>query len=363
MSAVIQSRRELFDLFQRRIQGTHEQLSEEQELEHRQNMLKSFVIESNISAEELPQQTEATESRKVDHALREIKFHNDDDDLIFYLDYDDQRFWTLYTLEKSKPAKKVVDGFMTGVNNGLDYVWFPEELQTEIAGMGEFRGVGVRYKADKVFPKEYIEDNFDFGDLSLQTRGKGTKQLYDKLSSDEELQSFLSIASVGIRRRINGSFVIERIQNNGQFTTRGGDSLQLHLDLLETIRDRYAELLQRIEENHRISYSSREGGTAIDGSPLIIEMNNEIEDIEQFLDGLISAKNPLRLWGAKTQLDVDYYKVKGVDLHNSDKYTLEITPSWLRLYLPTDACGNTALRIYSNIQRYYDSEAKMVGIE
>lgn len=364
MSVAIESRRELFDFFQRRVEGTHEQLSEEQELEHQQNMLKSFVIESNISAEELGEHTDLTDHREVDYALEELRFRNGDNgELTFYLDHENPRFWTLYTLEKSRPAKEVINGFMTGVSNGLDYVWFPEELQNEISTMGEFRGLGVKYKADEVFPEEYIKEEFDFGDLSLQTRGRGTRNLYEKLSSDEELQSFLSVSSVGIRREVNGSFVIERISNDGQFTTRGGDSIQLHLDTLETIRDRYAELLRNIEENHRISYPSHEGGTRVEGSPLIIELNNEIKDIEQFISGLVSSKNPLRLWGAKSKLDEDYYKVKGVDLHNSDKFTIEVTPEWLRLYLSEDACGNTALRIYANIQRYYDSEASMVGVE
>jgi hypothetical protein len=51
--------------------------------------------------------------------------------------------------------------------------------------------------------------------------------------------------------------------------------------------------------------------------------------------------------------------VKGVDLHNNDKYTMEICPEWIRLYLGKNACGNTALRIYSNLQRHYDSGATM----
>ena len=122
----------------------------------------------------------------------------------------------------------------------------------------------------------------------------------------------------------------------------------------------YADRLAIIEENHRISYPSRQHGRTIEGSPVVIQLSDEIEDIKQFVDSIVSAKNPLRLWGAKTQLDDDYWKVKGVDLHNNDKYTMEISPSWIRLYLNDDACGNTALRINAHLQRHFDSQAELM---
>jgi hypothetical protein len=132
---------------------------------------------------------------------------------------------------------------------------------------------------------------------------------------------------------------------------------------VEEIKNRYADLLQRIEKHHRISYESKEHGTGIDGTPLVIELDNEIEDVREFIENIITAKNPLRLWGAKTKLDDQYWKVKGIDLHNNDKYTMEICPEWIRLYLDEEACGNTALRIYANLQRHYDSNAVMEVLE
>jgi len=82
-----------------------------------------------------------------------------------------------------------------------------------------------------------------------------------------------------------------------------------------------------------------------------------VENLKEFSDSFTSATKPLRLWGVGTWLADDYYKIRGTDLHNNDSFTLEIKRDWVRLYLPDDACGNTALRIFSNIQRYYDAEA------
>lgn len=355
----IQSRRDLFDVFQHTIEGTYDELIEDQELKPGQTMLKTFLIESNVTPEELRKRVDIVEAREVDFELQEFVIERNGSTYTFFLDSEDPRFWTLYTLEESEDAKNVVRDMVSGVKNGLDYAWMPVEQQRDIMDMGEFRDVGVSYDADDVFSEGYIEDRLDFGDLSVRSSGRGTSTLFDILDSHEELSSFLSLSSVGIKRQVGGSFVLERVTHNGRFTTSGGDSIQLHLDTVEEIKDRYAGLLRRIEENHRVSYESKEHGTGLDGTPLVIELDNDIEDVREFIENTITAKNPLRLWGAKTRLDDEYWKVKGVDLHNNDKYTIEICPKWIRLYLGEEACGNTALRIYSNIQRHYDSGATM----
>jgi hypothetical protein len=359
----IQSRRDLFDVLQHTIEGTYDELVGDQELQPGQTMLKTFLIESNVTPAELRDRVDIAEAREVDFDLQELVVKRNGSSYTFFLDSEDSRFWTLYTLEESEDAKKVVADMISGVRNGLDYTWMPVEQQRDIMDMGEFRDVGVSYDADDVFSEDYIEDRLDFGDLSVRSSGKGTGTLFDILDSHEELSSFLSLSSVGIKRQVGGSFVIERVTHNGRFTTSGGDSIQLHLDTVDEIKERYATPLRKIEENHRLSYDSLEHGTGIDGTPLVIQLDNEIEDVREFAENVITAKNPLRLWGAKTQLDDQYWKVKGVDLHNNDKYTMEICPEWIRLYLGEEACGNTTLRIYSNIQRHYDSGATMEVLE
>lgn len=359
----IQSRRDFFDILQHTIEGTYDELVEEQELRPGQTMLKTFLIESNIRPGELRERVDIAEAREVDYDLQELVIRRNGSNYTLFLDSEDSRFWTIYTLEEAGDAMKVIGEMVSGVWNGLDYTWMPVEQQRDIMDMGEFRDVGVSYDAAEVFSDDFIEERLAFGDLSVRSSGKGTAALFDILDSQNELSSFLSLSSVGIRRQIGDSFIIERVTHNGRFTTSGGDSIQLHLDTVEEIKERYATLLGKIEENHRVSYQSLEHGTGMDGAPLVIELDAIIEDVQEFIENTITAKNPLRLWGAKTQLDDQYWKVKGIDLHNNDKFTMEICPEWIRLYLGEEACGNTALRIYSNIQRHYDSGATMEVLE
>jgi hypothetical protein len=35
--------------------------------------------------------------------------------------------------------------------------------------------------------------------------------------------------------------------------------------------------------------------------------------------------------------------------------TFEASPKFVRLYLPSGACGNTVIRFFTNLQHYYDS--------
>jgi len=364
-------RRELYEHFQHVIGGTYDQLLEEQKLNYKQNMLKSFLVESNINPDTLEEKFEHVTVGKVDYSLFEVLVNTSSDEdeeefLTFYLDSQDERFWTFYSIEKSRPAKDSMEDLIMSERSGLDYLWFPAQLQRYFTTLGEFQGAGINYDAEEVFSEEYIEDYLPFGELSIQSSGRGTSWLLDALS-EAELKRFMSLSSVKIRQEMDDGVVIERIDNNGRITTRAGDDIQAHLSFVETIRELYANLIRGIEEEGRIGYPIREieskegerhsSGQSIEGTPIVINLANSIDSLKQFADSFTSATKPLRLWGVGSWLADDYYKVRGTDLHNNDSFTLEIKRDWIRLYLPDDACGNTALRIFSNIQRYYDAEA------
>jgi hypothetical protein len=365
-------RRQLYEHFQHVIEGTYDQLLENQKLNYKQNMLKSFLVETNIEPTSLEEQFEHVTVEKVDYSLFEVltETSSDEDEeeeiLTFYLDSQDKRFWTFYSIEKSRPAKDAMEDLIMTEQSGLDYLWFPAQLQRYLTKLGEFQGAGINYDAEDVFSEEYINEYLPFGELSIQSSGQGTSWLLDALS-DADLKRFMSLSSVKIRREMAEGVVIERIDNNGRITTRGGDAIQVHLSFVETIRELYADLIRGIEEEGRIGYPIREiepkegekysSGQSVEGTPIVINLANSVENLKEFADSFTSATKPLRLWGVGTWLADDYYKIRGTDLHNNDSFTLEIKRDWIRLYLPDDACGNTALRIFSNIQRYYDAEA------
>ncbi len=353
------NRVEFFDYLETNMRRTSKQLEEDGRLEYKHNMLKSIILESNIDLDQFTRMYELERVARLDDTLHQLRYRTNGHASSFFIDSRDPRFWYIFTFDESQAVVRMVNNFMSSVRNGLDHLWFSGEFQKELSTLGVFKGMGVKFKANKVFPEEYLEKRFRLSDLSIRSWGEGTKRLFETLSESRELRNFIPLSNIGIKRVVNGDFVAEDIKYDGSFTTRGGNSIQLHLDLLDTIRDRYKSLLGRIEARYRIGYRTTNGRASVMGRPLVIGLNNEIDDIDYFIDHIVSAKNPFRLWGLKSRLANDYFKVKGIDLHNGDNYTMEVTPEWIRLYLDERACGNTALRIFANIQRYYDSTATM----
>jgi len=360
-TAPFSNRREVLDLFQARLENTHEALVEDLELEFGQNMLKTHIIESNIKPDELFDSHDAvTNVDRIDTDLYFVEVTSDYGNGSIFLDTIDERFWSLYSMEDSEFTGNAVNEMLSREGSGLDRMWLPSKQVEAIAEMGEFEGVGLTYDADDVFPEEFIEDHLLFGDLSVNTSGHGARRLYSLLKESEDIEKFLSLSNVQIRRDVGGDFVRERVTNDGAFTTRGGSNIELHIETVRQIKQDYKDVLDTIETNHLLGGSDREHGIRTEGTPVVIEFTERVENIETFLEHVVNARDPFRLWGHVDQLQEGYYKVDGVDMHNGDKFSMEMTNEWIRLYLYEEACGNTALRIFTNLQHFYDPSASLV---
>ncbi|MDY6778576.1 MAG: hypothetical protein SVU32_07965 [Candidatus Nanohaloarchaea archaeon] len=360
-TAPFSSRRDVLDLFQARLENTHQDLLEDLELEVGRNMLKTHIIETNISVSELFQSYDKIQDvEEIDSNLYFIDLEGSYGTGSVFLDTLDDRFWSLYSMEDSEFTNKAVSDMLSREGSGLDRMWIPRKQVETMSDMGEFEGVGITYDADDVFPEEFIDDHLLFGDLSLDTSGHGARRLYSLLKESDDIEKFLSLSNVQIRRNVGGDFVRERITNDGAFTTRGGTSIQLHIETVNRVKQNYHEVIEAIESNHMMGGSDRPHGVRAEVSPVIIEFSEAVDNVETFLNHIVNARDPFRLWGHIQELQEGYYKVDGVDMHNGDKFSIEMTPEWIRLYLYEGGCGNTALRIFTNLQHYYDPSSTLV---
>lgn len=349
----------MLQIFESRLQNTHSDLVEQTELEFGRNMLKTALIESNIQPDGILQNDDVKNHFEVESNLYILEIENTDGEGFLFLDVHDTRFWIFYSLSKSDFFNRAIDDLLREEGAGLDRLWLPTGQVEEIGKTGKYEGVKISYGADQVFPEDFIEDNLEFSDLDIDSSGKNSKKLYEILKNSEGIDNFLALSRIKIRREIEDEFVRESITNEGSFTTRGGTDIELHIATVEQIKNRYAQLLQRIEENHIIDAEQRPHGGRAQGSPVIIRLSQEVPDIERFLSHVVNAQDPFRLWGHIREISENYYKVDGVDMHNGDKLAIEMSPEWMRLYFYNNACGNTALRIFTNIQQYYDPAANL----
>jgi len=350
----------MLDVFNARIQSTHSDLLEDTELEFGRNMLKTAIIESNIQFEEILDLDQVEESIEIGSNLSMVRVQPSETDGWLFFDTVDERFWVVYSMEKSKFFNKSIDRMLDREGGGLDRLWLPTGQVEEIGDMGVYEGIKISFGADDVFPEEFIEDNLEFVGLNIDGSGKSAKKLYDSLRTAEDIDEFLALSRVQIRREVEDEFVRERVTNEGAFTTRAGSDIRLHLSTVEQIKERYASLLEDIESNHIIGAESRENSSRPSGGPVVIKFSKPVPDVGQFLEYVVNARDPFRLWGHTKEVGDQAYKIDGVDAHNGDKIAIEMSPQWLRLYLYDGACGNTALRLFTNIQQYYDPAAELV---
>jgi len=360
ISQTITSRRDMLNLFGARIQNTHTDLVEDTKLEFGRNMLKTAIIESNIEFDRIEENDSVREVFEIESDLKLVEVENSKGDGWLFFDIHDKRFWIIFSVGKSKFFNAAIDDFYKTEGGGLDRLWIPTGQIEEIGALGQYEGIKLSYGATDVFPEEFIEDNLEFTDLNINSSGKSASHLYNILKNTDEVEDFLALSRIKINRQKDGEFVRESITNEGAFTTRNGSDIGLHISTVENVKQKYEKLLNAVEDNHVIRAEEKEHGARSRGGPVVINFSRPVPDIEKFLDNVINAKDPFRLWGHIRKTGDKGYKVDGVDAHNGDKIAIEMSPDWLRLYLYDGACGNTALRLFTNIQQYYDTEAELI---
>lgn len=323
--------------------------------------LKTYIMESNNG---LPRIHEAN-TIEVSHAstslpqISVLRLRYNNLSTTFYVDASDPRFLLLYTNDLADIADGHYDRLVLSSSNSFDKVWLPTEVLDRISQLSGnvFRGFGLQF--DDLFAPERTEEE-PVHELSMSVTGTSSAEALDALSEREALRRSLSYSKIRTRRGNIESSVTDEIRYNGRIITRAGDSIDDHVSLAEAIRRIYKNLIEAIEMNS-IGTRRVEDRTLIEGQAFDLVLDRQIEDLDHFLDVLLSSTFPFRLWGLRSRVFSRMRKVVAVDLHTGDPLDLEITPSLIRIYLPKGACGNTVLRMYVNLQHSFDSAIRFNG--
>lgn len=360
---LIQNRIQLNEYLENAMTNSYEKIKEEGEYDTYQNLLKTYIIESNVGLNELEKTIKSlgfgvTVTRTEDNTLSVVNIANNNIKVTFFADSFNSRFWLLHTIGNSKSTDGIIRKTVGTQINGLDHPWFSTGFLENIVKNEKdiFRGLTLKY--DDIFIKE--EDSIPIKSLSMKLWGTAASNVLKSLKSDNDLKNSVSISGIGIKRNFDGNFIIEDIGSWGKFTAKG-TSIDGHLQILSELRKKYEETLKFIEDEIFIERKFNGVGYNLRGSSITIVLKKEIKDLDIFLNDLISSKRPFRIWGIKNLIDDEFVKVVGIDLHNNDPLDIEITPNWIRIYMNKGACGNTVMRLLANIQRHYDSEARIEG--
>jgi len=288
--------------------------------------------------------------------LRIRRNDSPDDACEFYLDRKDRRFLLLHTDEKAQHATNMVRSMVNEPDYAFDHVWFYSDMMKKWAN--DQGGRDGSYTIDH-------RGEFQGNPIKLRIDGKNSKAIYDKLLGIEEMGGRASQRSVEVQRggkRGFGKYVREQITNTGCFSTEQGETIRDHLDAVAEYKDTYSGVVSRVEDG-MLGVRDDHGSKALKGSPFSITFQKKVPDLERFIDGVFSSRAPFRLWGTRLEISEGYYSVLAVDLHEGSSINFEIADDMMRVYLHEGSCGNTLLRLFTNLQLRYDTRIRCEELE
>ncbi len=275
----------------------------------------------------------------------------------FYLDKVDKRFLLLHTDELAEDANDAIEKMVEDYNHTFDHTWFYSGLMKKWAGNvdGDFGGYlinygGMLYEGDST--------------LKMDITGTNAKMIYDMLPKSNDAKRLLSHEAIEMCRgskKTPSTYIEERIANTGYFSIKHGKSIQDHLHMVNNCKDEYAKLITRVEK-YGMGEQTINDAKFYGGKPIIITYP-KIQKLEQFIDTMFNARKPFKLWGIKVKRKDFQYSVPAVDLHEGSAINFEITPEAMRIYLNKGSCGNTIMRLFTNLQIHYDARTKCDDLE
>jgi hypothetical protein len=283
---LIETRKQLDDLLDRRLNKTFESLKEEQELKYEQGLVKSYIIESNLSQISdilLPKVYDVSIKKTNDPNLSVLNFdHKNQSSGTLYLDTSNKRFVVAHTVNRTSVVDNLIRRIVEPMQSNLDQPWIPIEMLKEIPETEELRGFSVKYD-DRFYSKD-LESSVD---ISMRLWGNSANKILSTLNNEKTVNHSIAVSAVGVKYSSSiENFAIDDISYHGKLTARG-TSINDHYYLIERVISEYSELLEDIE-NQSISYETSEDGCRLEGSPVTIDLKREIDDLPRFINVLLA---------------------------------------------------------------------------
>jgi hypothetical protein len=275
---------------------------------------------------------------------------------VFFVDALNARFWLLHTTAPANVVRRLVHrGLLTDAR--LDTAWLPSDQLNQFEGQRHW--VKSSFTSDELLPVR--------GDAAgptrrwrVQVEGDAPEALLNLVRTDPRFASAASLTAVGswLREPGIGEASVVADYRGGFVAT--GTSFELVAGALWRTLDRYEAYVRSLEATYQLR-AERIGelGLTIDGDVAVIDFPRPLADLDRFVAGLFTSKEPFRLWGLPRQVDDTQWEANAVDLHVGQTLRLEVTPRWLRVLLGEHTCGNTLARLITNLQHRFDAEARL----
>lgn len=378
---IVTNRRQMAQLLDERMNRTYTDLSERQELESDTSLVKTYLLEAHLPETSEPEKAvslvQAILQKPLARGVSGAKsFRTDDPTLIavetrvfterlyLYVDFTNPRYWLLHSMGSSNAVDTLVNG-MIAQGPELDHAWLPADLLESVSRLGKFMGLSLDYDRRIIPDVDLLAPNAPVETLKMQLWGSKAADVLRILSHQDAFPHETTLSKVKVKYgfRSGGNeaideFSVDDIKYDGKATARG-TSFQSHLNLISHVyHTLYAGQIRRLEEQYALRVVSSDGRARLLGEPINLFLDHPISDLKVFCDRVFSSAEPFRLWGVPVKVSASLYRVRAVDLHVGSPIDFEISPDFIRIFLSLGSCGNTILRLYTNLQHHYDSKVR-----
>lgn len=276
--------------------------------------------------------------------------------VVAYLDFTNSRFWQLHSMAKSDALDRLVDWWVDDLPE-LDRAWFPVGLLDKYAELGPVRGIGLEYSNKWI--KRSDGDAGEADVFAMQVRSRQASRVLQTMRSKAGEPHAARLSKVVVEA-LDGA-AVSAIKFDGKITGHG-KSFDDHVAVTTRVYEQYADQVRHVESDYAIGGSQADQSpSAIEGSPITFLLQKPVEDLPLFCDRMFSGAGPFRLWGQPIRVKEDFFRVQAVDLHSARTVACELSKTFIRVYLPRGSCGNSVLRMFTNLQANYDALVQAVN--
>lgn len=351
MVTMISSRAQLHKLLEKTININLRSMEERGE--YAEYAVKTNIIESNCSIEDIPKSfgDYSFELKPTqDKFLYVMIVRKGTEKIILYLDTFFKRFWKLYNIEESLTVNNFISQFTNNLLK-VDSLWMPHQMLNILEKDYLNIGFSIKFKQEILEDEELSED--DISQLTMRLWSKGSLPTKNLITLLQEHNYPTTKTSTRLLNKKDDEIkFLDEVFYDGKVTVTKGTDIEEHIQFVDNIIDIYSEKMTQIEDN-RMYLESSLGGFKNNGYPFEIKFS-KIQSIERVSEKLINSTSPFRLWGVIHDKYDDFLRIAGVDTHTGDKFNMDLMPDYVRVYLPKEACGNVIFRLYTNIQHSLD---------
>lgn len=375
---IVKDRQQMAQLLSERMTRTYTTLSERQLLEPDTSLVKTYLIEAHLpesaetaqaltlaekvfSASAMTQTSQMLLHKAAEPTLLSIETSLREERFVIYVDFTNPRFWYLHSMGSSNAMDWVIKRLVK-TSPELDRAWLPADLLECVSQMGAFRGLSLDYDRRVVPDIDFQSPEAPVEFLKMQLWGNKAADVLRILRRQDAFPHETTLAKVKVKFWLDdesdNEFSLDDIKYDGKVTARG-TSFHSHMTLVSYVFELYAKQIKELEEKYALTAQELDGRLFIEGEPISFVFERPITNLKIFCDSIFSCSEPFRLWGVPIALAEDFYRVEAVDLHIASPLQFEVAPEFLRVYLPSGSCGNSIMRLYTNLQHHYDSLVKV----